>query len=93
MRKPAFSFREIQARISCAIAKADWHFYLSVPLWPLDLKQCSISVHSFVFCVVKNVEGWISHDVDYIMFARLLFVCLYDHCIILYIISLSTRRK
>ena len=45
-------------------------------------------MHGFIFCVVKNVEGWISHDVAYIMFARLLFVCLYDHCIILYIISL-----
>ena len=45
-------------------------------------------MHSFVSCVVKNIEDWISHDVAYIMFARLLFVCLYDHCILLYVLSL-----
>ena len=41
MRKPAFSFREIQARIGCAIAQDDWRFYLSVPLWLKVLCQCT----------------------------------------------------
>ena len=41
MRKPAFSFREIQARIGCAIAQVDWRFYLSVPLWLKVLCQCT----------------------------------------------------
>ena len=82
--KGCLFIQEIQARISCAIAQADWRFYLS------SATMASGSIASFyVFaqlCVLRgqNVEDWISHDVAYIMFARLLFVCLYYRCIILY---------
>ena len=49
MRKPAFSFREIQARIGCAIAQDDWRFYLSVPLWLKGMRSETLTPFSKYF--------------------------------------------
>ena len=78
MRKPAFSFREIQARISCAIAQAGW-------LALLSFSATMVSGYLLRFCVSARLcvlrgqkhRRLDSHDMAYIMLhVYCLFACM-----------------